>query len=126
MLRTYKPLVSKTRLQSKTGLKRVAPLKQKGQRGKRLEKDDRRVARECKELAGGLCEVSGDIGREAHHMIGRDDMEFRHEVRAMVYLSKDRHDDVNKPGGRKRIWAWFRAHRPNDYKLIAHKDRWTD
>lgn len=125
MLRTYRPLVSRTPLVSKTRLERGAPLKKVGKRGKRLAKDDRRAAKECKERAQGLCEVTGEIGREAHHMIGRDDMEFRHEVRAMVYLSKERHDDVNKPGGRQRIWAWFRAHRPNDYQLIAHRDKWT-
>jgi 5-methylcytosine-specific restriction endonuclease McrA len=99
------------------------PIKQRGERQRRFDAPDRDARTICKQRAGEFCEICGEVGKEVHHMICRDDMEFRWNQANLVYLCVFCHKDFDKPGGRPRMWSWFRKNRPADFEIIGHRSR---
>jgi len=100
------------------------PLAKVGKRAKSYRSRDDKARRDCKARAGGRCEYCGGAGGTLHHMIPCDDLEFRWHPANHVHLCWEPcHAMFDRPGGRFLLWAWFRRHRPEDFKVIGHRSR---
>jgi hypothetical protein len=73
--------------------------------------------------SGGDCEVCGKPARDAHHFIGRKNLNLRWDLRNGVRLCFQHHTGGNQSAHNDPVWFvdWFKKHRPDDYEYLIKK-----
>lgn len=98
------------------------PAQKRAQEQKRLKKQcDVLWAQIVKERAGGICELCGKPGHDAHHAVSRRQSFLRHDVRNGVYLCVACHMRLHSTEAHT-FWEWFKVTRNTDYAWVTmHK-----